>query len=101
MEQVANLPTIVCPDAEFFPHFLVVQFRQRFSAFNAKAMQVKVLGVLSTFEQALRLGACLGTDSDQRQSDDIHLAGGLGSEEISDAEAAAFLLPRKGKAQDL
>ena len=65
MKEIANLSRVFSRDPEFFPHLLVMQFGQSFRSFHAEAVQVQILGVLSTFEQALGFNARLGPDSDQ------------------------------------
>jgi len=62
-------------DAQLFAHLLVQVFGQGLGSLDAEAVQVEVFGVLSGFEQPLRLYRCLGANGDQRQADDVHLPG--------------------------
>ena len=101
MEQVADVGRVFPGDAQFFPHFLVVVLSQRLGGFDAQAMQIEVARVLPVFEQALGFPCGFGTDRDQRDSENIELAGRLGREEIGDGELAALFLAGEGEASKL
>ena len=74
VEQIANVRRIFARDAQLFAHLLVQIFGQGFGGFHAQPVQIEILGVLSGFEQLLRLYRCPGAHCDQRQPDHIHLS---------------------------
>src|SRR5579864_3788475 len=78
-----------------------MQFSEGLGSFHAQAVEVQIFRVLSAFEQALGFDAGFGTDGDERESDDVHLAGCFGSKEIGNRQPPAFALARKSEAQNL
>src|SRR6266576_1506029 len=95
MEQIANMGRVFARDAQLLAHGAMVILRQRFRCFDAKPMQIKILGVLTALKQSLGLDGSPSPYGHQGQAERIHLPGGLGREEVCDTKLPAFPLTRK------
>src|ERR1035438_8053830 len=100
MEQIPNVRRILARNPQFLAHLFMVILGEGLRGFHAQAVQVEIPGIFPTLKEPLCFDGSLGADRHQRQADYVCPVRPGARKEIRDAKLAAFLLSRKGEAEE-